>query len=420
MSLLKKGISFLYPYDKKYIFVKGSKEDMRENHRKTIVWSLDHSWNSVEFGLPGLYYLKQRNDIRLIFFAGDIGIWNKCQEERFIFEIIQKVFDIIIVNSNPVSQKHWFQRKMQRLKKSLLEENTYRYFFKDVKVDILLELNNPIKFKNYFYEEHPETIHVCHEHSTFQKSIYYPNEEYLPLPRIDYMLCTDDYLLQICDKESARKIFVIGAPQLDKWWRDLSGRDELDKLRGRLYPDRKNILVLLPCLENTDRLFEEDYESLSRVLNGNAESSNIILKFHPRDVLGVREKFVNAIKSGNAASNIFSTTVITECVSELADCVIVAGATSAAAGAIINDVPVIEFHANKPMTLLYEKDGRYGTFFRIMDLVLYAANYSQLKQAVHDVLYEDLWEKYKGRYKKYMLNDNCSSKRFAEALIKLL
>ena len=420
VNLLKKSIYFLYPYDKDYIFIKGSMDEMRKDSSKTIVWSLDHSWNSVEFGLPGLYYLKQKHEVRLIFFAGDAGIWNKCQEEHFIFDIIKRIFDVVIVNSKPVRQKSWVKRKIQRLKKSLFEYNTYRYFFRDVNVDILLELNNPIRVKEYFYNEHPETLHVCHQHSTFQKSIYYPDEEYLPLPKVDYMLCTDDYLLQIVGKEDAKKIAVIGAPQLDKWWRDLSGRNELAKLKMKLHSDRKTIVVLLPCLEGNERLFPEDYESLHRVLNDNAENVNIILKFHPRDILETRERFVSAIKDGNDVNNVISTTVITECLSELADCVIVAGATSAAAGAIINDVPVIEFHANKPMTLLYEKDGRYGTYFRIMNLILYAENYSQLKQAVHGVLYEGLWKKYKGKYKGYMLNDNCSSKRFAEILINLL
>ena len=49
-----KIMKLFYKYDSRYTIVK----DEEFKYDKTIVWSVDHSWNSVEWCLPGLYYLK--------------------------------------------------------------------------------------------------------------------------------------------------------------------------------------------------------------------------------------------------------------------------------------------------------------------------------------------------------------------------
>ena len=68
------------------------------------------------------------------------------------------------------------------------------------------------------------------------------------------------------------------------------------------------------------------------------------------------------------------------------------------------------------MEYLYCDKGQYGTLLKIKNVVISAENYKMLKDAISGVLYGNIWEEYRGKYKKYIYTDNQASKRFAEAM----
>ena len=43
--------------------------------------------------------MKAHYDVNLIFFASELGIWDRCQEEDRIYSLIQDIFDVIIINT---------------------------------------------------------------------------------------------------------------------------------------------------------------------------------------------------------------------------------------------------------------------------------------------------------------------------------
>ena len=156
-------MKLFYKYDSRYTIVKN--EEFK--YDKTIVWSLDHSWNSVEWCLPGLYYLKKNYNFNLVFLAADPEIWQRAHEEENIYAILKNICDVIIINTIDPSRCNWLQRKIYRLRKSLLEEESLKYFFGDVKVDVLLEIMNPKTVDEYFKKYHSDTLRIGYEHSIF-------------------------------------------------------------------------------------------------------------------------------------------------------------------------------------------------------------------------------------------------------------
>ncbi len=402
-----KILKLFYKYDSRYTIVK----DNKFKYDKTIVWSVDHSWNSVEWCLPGVYYLKKHYNFNLVFFAADPEIWQRAHEENTIYAILKETCDVIIINTVDTFKCSWLQKKAYRLRKSLLEEESLKYFFGNIKVDILLELMNPRAVDKYFQQYHPNTIRVGYEHAPCDKLTAAMSK--IVLPNVDFYFCADSEIYDLSDEKDKNRVIVSGAPQLDIWWRDLISNKSILDLQQRLDSKKKTILVLLPAILNNARWYDDDKEALIRVLEFFYGKENILLKFHPREKKETVDRFEKNICGGD---KIYTTTLTTECVAKIADCVVVAGVTTAAGPAIINDVPVIEFHSNREMESLYCDKGQYGTLLKIKNVVISAENYKMLKDAISRVLYGNIWEEYRNKYKKYIYTDNQASKRFAEAM----
>lgn len=409
-------MKLFYKYDSRYTIVKNKEL----KYDKTVVWSLDHSWNSVEWCLPGLYFLRKYYNVNMVFFAGDSGLWQRCLEEENVYNIIQKIFDVIIINTYDELEHNWINRHISRLKTSLLREESLKFFFKNISVDVLLSMYNPTYVNKYFLEYHPHTIMVGYEHGICNQ-IGFPGKNYnkIILSGKDYHFCTDSKAYDLAGDYDERKLVVVGAPQLDLWWRKLISNDKLLNLQKQLGYSKKRILILLPALGNI-RLNEEEVKDVLRVIKYFHNKENVLLKFHPRENKSNRTNFMQSIYNYCQDDNIIVTTMSTECVATIADCVVVVGITSAAGAASINDVPVIEFHNDKNVEGFYYEDGQYGTLLRVKGAIMGANNYESLRDAVNQVLYDNAWDAYRGKYKKYILHDDLSSKRFAESLMHIL
>lgn len=412
-----KIMKLFYKYDSRYTIVK----DEEFKYDKTIVWSVDHSWNSVEWCLPGLYYLKKHYNVNLVFLAADPEIWQRAHEEENMYAILKNICDVIIINRIDPSRCNWLQRKIYRLRKSLLEEESLKYFFGDVKVDVLLEIMNPKTVDEYFKKYHSDTLRIGYEHSIFTEQTTNKEKKKVLVPDVDYFLCTLNSYFDLEDTLNKHKLLVTGAPQLDDWWREFISKKAILELRNRLDSNKKNILVLLPSMLDNERWYKEDKEALIKVLRYFCEKENIVLKFHPREKIETRKAFLQDIFDGNNEKKFTMTTITTECVAKIADCVIVAGATGAAGGAVINDVPVIEFHSNRNISYsFYHENGQCGTMLKVKNVIMSAEDYDSLVATVNGVLYNNAWDMYSGRYKEYINHDNKASQRFAEELIRVM
>lgn len=410
-----KIMKLFYKYDSRYTIVKN--EEFKYN--KTIVWSVDHSWNSVEWCLPGLYYLKKNYNFNLVFLAADPEIWQRAHEENTIYAILKETCDVIIINTVDTFKCSWLQKKAYRLRKSLLEGESLKYFFGNIKVDILLELMNPRAVDKYFQQYHPNTIRVGYEHAPCDKLTAAMSK--IVLPNVDFYFCTDSEIYDLSDEKDKNRVVVSGAPQLDDWWRNCISKDYIIDLQKKLDNKKKTMLILLPHMLYNDKLYKEDKEILLRVLEYFCKNINIILKFHPRETRQTRLKFINNINTNEQHGSLMVTTMLTECIGKIADCVVVAGLTGSAGGAVINDVPVIEFHSNRNiLDGFYYENGQYGTLLKVKNAIMSAEDYDSLVTAINGVLYHNAWDMYRGRYKEYINHDNKASQRFAEALIKIM
>ena len=74
---------------------------------------------------------------------------------------------------------------------------------------------------------------------------------------------------------------LTGAPQLDSWWIETVYKDELQLFVHKLNSSKKNILVLLPLLQDDFRLSKSDQIVLFKALNSYKGHLNFIFKFHP-------------------------------------------------------------------------------------------------------------------------------------------
>ena len=412
-----KIMKLFYKYDSRYTIVKN--EEFK--YDKTIVWSVDHSWNSVEWCLPGLYYLKKNYNFNLVFLAADPEIWQRAHEEENIYVILKNICDVIIINTIDPSRCNWLQRKIYRLRKSLLEEESLKYFFGDIRVDVLLEIINPKKVDEYFKKYHSDTVRIEYEHATFTEQTTIKGEKKISMSDVDWCLCTPNSPFDLEDEINRHRAIVTGAPQLDDWWREFIGKEYILELKNNLDSNRKTILVLLPNMLANERWYREDKEALIKTLRYLCEEDNIVLKFHPREKLETRKAFLKDIYTNNQVGKINVTMINTECVAKIADCVIVAGATGSAGAAVINDVPVIEFHSNRNiLDVFYYENGQYGTLLKVKNAIMSAEDYDSLVTAINGVLYHNAWDMYRGRYKEYINHDNKASQRFAEALIKIM
>lgn len=407
-----KIMKLFYKYDSRYTIVKN--EEFK--HDKTIVWSVDHSWNSVEWCLPGLYYLKEHYDVNLLFLAADPEIWQKLNEEGDKYAMLKDICDVIIINVIDPSKCNWLQRKIYRLRKSLLEEESLKYFFGNVKVDVLIEILNPRSVNNYFKKCHPNTIRIGYEHGTCDKLYTGYCVSKRKLPDVDYYFCGDIGIYDLSDDNEKNKIIEIGVPQLDSWWRELINENSILNIKRRLDANKKNILILMPAMLYNERLSVEDKENLIKCLKYFSKRENVLLKFHPRET----QKTINDFLQNISDNTVIVTSVATECVSKFADCVVVAGVNSAAGAAIINDVPVIEFHSNNYMESFAWVNGKYGSLLKVKNAVMSAEDYNTLKDAIKGILYDNAWDAYRGKYKAYIFNDDKASERFAEELANLL
>lgn len=412
-----KIMKLFYKYDSRYTIVKN--EEFK--YDKTIVWSVDHSWNSVEWCLPGLYYLKKHYNFNLVFLAADPEIWQRAHEEENIYAILKNICDVIIINTIDPFSCNWLQRKIYRLRKSLLEEESLKYFFGEIKIDALLELMNPKSVDMYFKKYHIDTVRIGYEHATCAKQTIIKGSMKILLPDVDWFLCTQKSFYDLENEINNHKVIATGAPQLDDWWRNCINKDYIIDLQKKLDNKKKTMLILLPHMLNDDKLYKEDKEILLRVLEYFCKNINIILKFHPRETRQTRLKFINNINTNEQHGSLMVTTMLTECIGKIADCVVVAGLTGSASGAVINDVPVIEFHSNRNiLDELYYENGQYGTLLKVKNAIMSAEDYDSLVAAINGVLYHNAWDMYRGRYKKYINHDNKASQRFAEALIKIM
>jgi len=409
----------IYRYDPRYEIKKNDKF----KYKKTLVYSVDHSWNTLEWCLPGLYYLKKHYDVNMVFLAADTDLWQRFLEEKQVYSLVEQVFDIIIINTQDNSKCNWFQRKIHRLWKSLLEEESLKYFFSNMNIDMILSFATPSYVNKYFKNYHPDTIKVRYEHGACNIISPAP-PKYLNnhLSGADYFLCACKAIFDLAEESKKNKLIEVGSSQFDNWWRDLiAGNDILD-VQKQLDNTKKTIMILLPALGNI-RINTEEKVAIAKIIRYFYGKENIILKFHPREKIENRMRFMKNITNSYQNDKIIITTIPTECIAKIVDCAIVVGISSAAGAVVINDVPAIEFCGPKIMDTYHSETGRYGTILKTNKAIMSADNYDTLMDAVNGILYRNEWDNYRGKYKEFIPDiyyDNKASQRLAEAIVHIM
>lgn len=409
----------IYRYDPRYEIKKNDKF----KNKKTLVYSVDHSWNTLEWCLPGLYYLKKHYDVNMVFLAGDTDLWQRFLEEKQVYSLVEQVFDIIIINTQDNSKCNWFQRKIHRLWKSLLEEESLKYFFSNMNIDIILSFGTPSYVNKYFKNYHPDTIKVRYEHGACNIiSIASPKALNNHLYGADYFLCACKEVFDLVEESQKNKLIEVGSSQFDNWWRDLISKEQILDVKLKLNSKKKTILILLPALGNI-RIDNEEKVAITKLVKHFYGKENILLKFHPREKPENRKTFMESISNDCQDDKLIVTTIPTECIAQIADCAVVVGISSAAGAAVINDIPVIEFCSSRTIEMYNSMLGRCGTFLKINKAIMSAEDYDTLMVAVNGILYNDAWEAYRGKYKEYIPDiyyDNKASQRLAEAIVHIM
>lgn len=418
-NIFTKLVKKIYQYDPRYEIKKNDKF----KNKKTIVCSVDHSWNTLEWCLPGLYYLKKHYDVNMVFLAADTDLWQRFLEEKHVYSLVEEVFDVVIINTQDNSKCNWLQRKIHRLWKSLLEEESLKYFFSNMNVDVVLSFITPTFVVEYFKKYHPDTVKVGYEHGSC--NIISPataddlNSE---LIGIDYYLCACKKVFDLVEKSQKYKLIEVGSSQFDNWWKELISKEQILGVKSKLDSEKKTILILLPALGNI-RIDNEEKVAITKLVKHFYGKENILLKFHPREKTENRNTFMESISNDCQDDKIIVTTIPTECIAQIADCAIVVGISSAAGAAVINDIPVIEFCSPRTIQIYNSTVGRCGTFLKINKAIMSAEDYDTLMVTVNEILYNDAWEAYRGKYKEYIPNiyyDNKASQRLAEALVNIM
>lgn len=409
----------IYRYDPRYEIKKNDKF----KYKKTLVYSVDHSWNTLEWCLPGLYYLKKHYDVNMVFLAADTDLWQRFLEEKQVYSLVEQVFDIIIINTQDNSKCNWFQRKIHRLWKSLLEEESLKYFFSNMNIDMILSFATPSYVNKYFKNYHPDTIKVRYEHGACNIiSPASPKGLNNHLYGADYFLCACKAVFDLVEESHKKKLIEVGSSQFDNWWRALIASNDILEVQKQLDNTKKTIMILLPALGNI-RMNTEEKVTITKVIRYFFGKENIILKFHPREKIENRMRFMKNITNSYQNDKIIITTIPTECIAKIVDCAIVVGITCAVGAVVINDVPAIEFCAPKTMDTYHSETGRYGTILKTNKAIMSADNYDTLMDAVNGILYCNAWDNYRGKYKEFIPDiyyDNKASQRLAEALVHIM
>lgn len=410
-------IAKFFLYDKKFKVIKGSLDNVKQD--KTVLFVVDSGWNTIEYTIPCLYYLKKHHPyLNIVIFMPEVSIWLKYKEEQKIAKLMEDISSCIIVNTSV--KDNWFKYKIWRLRKSVLERKTIEYFLKDAKFSVVLRTDLLTKTVQCIYQYHPHAKHIVQPHGAFLGVVCPENLEKKSLGPGDFWVMPDETWPNYFEGGIDNSVLT-GAPQLDSWWIETVYKDELQLFVHKLNSSKKNILVLLPLLQDDFRISKADQIVLFKVLNSYKGHLNFIFKFHPRELYKDRKIFLEKYGFSEYRDDMFIVDLPTEVVSAVADCVICAGESSALANALINDVPVIEFYTTLLLPCYYKisKD-KYVSALVKNGVVMYADTYDSLMLSINSVICGSGWKKFSNKYKKYIVSDGMASCRMADVVLKAL
>lgn len=417
-QILEKIAEWLGLYDKDFCFFKGSIEELKsKKNKKVIAFFADDAWNSVEYILPLLVYIKQRYDCFLVVCFMDQKLHVRLEEEQVVSNILASKTDIVIINKCPRRTDYGIRAWMKRKLKGTLYKPTLRYMFDKTRVDVLLRVWTHLPFVDYFFCNHPETKQVATAHSgCCCANRNYDEEMEASFSRADLWMFPDQYTYNGSREDILSKMYVTGAFSYDLWWRrylKFTDKEGVEKIKKKC---RKKILIALPLLSDKTRFSDEERQIVKMFVIKTRDKYDLILKFHPREDAETIKNFCEEIFLDEKNVSRMQLVVL----SSLVDCVIFCGGTTAVGDALINNVPVIEFYTSRMVTYWYLlPDGKNVSFFTKHRMTVHACTYKELYHAVNGIFHSELWADYNKRYKDYIVSDNCACARAANLIMRL-
>lgn len=406
----------------KFVFLKGNLENI-ERDKPLILFYPNCGWNTVEQNLPGMFYLKKNFDVFLVTVLPDDEIYRQAVVNRPMMRILQDSSDVVMCyQGDNVFFSRFHSYKMGVCK------YLYHKYFDNLFICVIVRSWAYSWRCDYFYENHPETKHIGVGHgacyATYDGPIYY--QEW-PFFEADKWLFPDKYAYRGTSERILASSVVIGAPIYDLWWRNTLKEIYASEMEAFALSEDKVILIFVPDLTEKERFSEDLKNILKNFIKEYSSSNTLILKFHPRETQQSIVKFFQGFDKKTKMSNVHYSSVPAVVLSTLADCAISFAWTTAAIDAIVNDIPVIEVNEGKQyfgdgseIECYFIKDNEYGSFYRKNNLTFYARTYDDLCNAIHGVLYNNMWDGRKKKYKEFFRIDNCASERMAKEIMQLV
>ena len=385
-------------------------------------------WHSVHEQIPIMVWLKEKCDnVSVLTVVPEDNGLEVSNYAKDTFAILMKYSDAVII-------QNWMQTKcslLSRLHLSIHKKIMRKYLavqldelFREIKIGNIFwgEDNKTLAF-SYMWKKFPPNKHnyYCISGSSFPKTCRLfdvgKSEAY---PSDPVLLETTKFMVNEVERNEVyryKKGVYTGSPLFDSWWRrksqSLFSSAKLNK------NDRIVIAIALPRLDSTSlvRLTAFEQQGIIDFMNNNRQFEYLI-SFHPRDSYRLKSFFLNKIY---ADYEICGEGLVVQ--SACSDMLVFCGLSTGVGDSLVTGKPVVEFYddtlKDRFSTNWWYKDndGFYGTYFYVNKLLPHARTAAELKQCIYDCLHDNLWTKYKDRYKSHIeIMPSCQL--IAEQLLK--
>ena len=370
-----------------------------------LCFVLDAGWNTLQEFLPVLVWLKEKHeDVRIL----TVAIENNFEEmsilEKKLWEALKEYSDAILVQKWLPSRVKLFSRLSLSIHKKIVKKILYRNRDKLLNIQIknvLFSDDNCQGFK-FIYDYFGKTIdgyYIRHDQSSCVGILCVKsNSENL----IEDKYATTDWYMYKNLPLALRNIAVVtGGAKLDPWWMNrkkyVVGSSMID--RG----SRPCIAIALPKLDDIGRFSQKERDLLLHFMHDN-KGYMYLIKFHPRDLQKERALFLRQLKHIDYKLMDVGLDMLAEC----SDLLIFCGLSSGGADALVYDKPYIEFYDDSIYRSEFYKlqNGKYGTLLHKENCVPHANDDEELNDLVAKYLNKNAWLEYKGRYRKYVIQEN--------------
>lgn len=388
----------------------------------TICFAPDACWNTIEYTLPVFIYLKENYSCNLISVISYRELGERSFEESILYKKLVEVSDVLVCNTSYTYPGNTVFEAIIQYIRNIVFENKLEEWIRNVFADIALCVYPSDDAVKWIKESNQNIRIIAVNHAasyTVLNGIAYNHEKWFS--SADMFLYPDVGCYREKSSKILNKIFLTGPTVYDEWWmeklRQISQVEEFDKRISK--KQKKKIMLIMPSLYEPIRFTQEEYDKLNKFIRNNCGKYTFVFKFHPKELKRHQELYLHSNGLEIDSGDIFiSDGFPLLAVASIMDCVIVLGLTTAAVDALASDTPVIEFYDNYEVPQRYCFDGnKYGTLLRKHDLVPYTDSVTELEQLVHQILYEDLWSKYIGKYRYYLNMNNDACKRFTDCLM---